>query len=118
MKILVLGGVGAMGIEATRDLALTSSFDEIAIADLNLDKAKEVAAELGGGRVRACRADASDEASLAKLFGGYDVVLNCTSYVFGLHITKAALAAEKPLLDLGGLYNTPKQLALAGEDIS
>jgi saccharopine dehydrogenase-like NADP-dependent oxidoreductase len=115
MKILVLGGVGAMGIEATRDLVATSSFEEIAVADVNLAKAKELARELGDPRVRALAADVSDEASLPELFEPYDVVLNCTSYVFGLVITRAALAARRPLLDLGGLYNTPKQLALGKE---
>jgi len=33
MKIFVLGGCGAMGSEATRDLAETSDFEEIVIAD-------------------------------------------------------------------------------------
>jgi saccharopine dehydrogenase (NAD+, L-lysine-forming) len=115
MKILVLGGVGAMGIEATRDLARTSDFEEIAVADLDLAKAQQLVKELGGGRLRAVQVDVSDEASLPRLFERYDVVLNCTSYVFGLIITRAALVARRPLLDLGGLYNTPKQLALGDE---
>ncbi len=115
MKILVLGGVGAMGSEATRDLARTSAFEEIVIADANLAKAEALARELGGGRVRAVAADVSDEGSLPPLFADYDVILNCTSYVFGLGITRAALEARRSLLDLGGLYNTPKQLALGEE---
>ena len=115
MKILVLGGVGAMGIEATRDLVLTSSFDEIVVADVNLVRAQELVQELGSDRLSAVQADVSDGASLPRLFEKYDVVLNCTSYVFGLTITRAALDARKPLLDLGGLYNTPKQLALGDE---
>ncbi len=112
MKILVLGGCGAMGSEATRDLSLTSDFEEIVVADVDVAKATAYCESLGGGRVRATSVDVTDVAGLPKLFEPYDVVLNCTSYAFGLGITEAAIAARKPLLDLGGLYNTPKQLAM------
>ena len=61
MRIIVLGGCGAMGSEATRDLAKTSDFEEIVIADADLQRAQALAAELGGGRVRAIHADATDE---------------------------------------------------------
>ncbi len=112
MKILVLGGCGAMGTESTKDLARYSDFEEIAVADINQANAQKLCDELGGGRMKAIATDVTDVAGLTKLFGGYDVVLNCTSYAFGLGITEAAIAARRPLLDLGGLYNTPKQLAL------
>jgi lysine 6-dehydrogenase len=112
MKILVLGGCGAMGAEATRDLAATSSFEEIAVADRDLEAASRLVRELGQERLKAVGVDASDPAALTQLFAAYDLVLNCTSYVFGLIVTEAAVAAKKPLLDLGGLYNTPKQLAM------
>jgi saccharopine dehydrogenase-like NADP-dependent oxidoreductase len=39
MRAVILGGCGAMGSEATRDLAVTSDFDEITIADLDKEKA-------------------------------------------------------------------------------
>lgn len=112
MKILVLGGCGAMGTEATRDLAATSDFEEIIVADIDPAKAQVLCDQLGGGRLRARRADVTDGAELRRLFEGVDVVLNCTSYAFGLLITEAAIAARRPLLDLGGLYNTPKQLGM------
>ena len=41
-------------------------------------------------------------------------MINCTSYKFGLAITEAAIEARKPMLDLGGLYNTPLQLEMTG----
>lgn len=112
MKILVLGGCGAMGTAATRDLAATSDFDEIIVADQDLQRAQALCQELGGGRLKALAADASDGAALRALFAAHDLVLNCTSYVFGLTVTEAAIAARRPLLDLGGLYNTPRQLAM------
>jgi lysine 6-dehydrogenase len=119
MKILVLGGCGAMGTEATRDLARTSDFSEIVVADADLARAEALCAELAGpepGRMKAVQikigTDAGDGAALAGLFSSVDIVLNCTSYVFGLVVTEAAIAAGRPVLDLGGLYNTPKQLAM------
>src|SRR5467141_2079903 len=115
MKIIILGGCGAMGSEATRDLARTSDFEEIVIADADLARAEALAAELGGGRVRAISIDANDEAALTKSLRGFDVVANCTTYHFGLIATRAAIRAGVSYLDLGGLFNTPKQLELDEE---
>src|SRR6266849_3017851 len=112
MKIIILGGCGAMGSEATRDLSLTSDFEEIVIADADLARAQSFAAELGGRRVRAIHADAGDEASLTEILRGFDVIANCTTYHFGLVVTRAAINARVNYLDLGGLYNTPKQLEM------
>lgn len=115
MKILVLGGCGAMGSETSRDLAKTGKeFSEIAIADIDLERARKLAGELGQ-HVTAHKVDMNDEAALTRLMGGYDVVANCTTYHFGLTATRCAIAAKKSYLDLGGLYNTPKQLALDRE---
>ena len=40
-KILVLGGVGAMATETSIDLVNTSDFEEIMIADVNLEKVEK-----------------------------------------------------------------------------
>jgi saccharopine dehydrogenase (NAD+, L-lysine-forming) len=104
-----------MGSEATRDLAQTSDFEEIMIADADLQRAQALAAELGGGRIQAMQADASDEVSLTEKLRGFDVVANCTTYHFGLIVTRAAINAGVNYLDLGGLFNTPKQLLLDEE---
>jgi len=115
MRVIVLGGCGAMGSEVTRDLARTSDFEEIVIADLNLPGAQALAAELGGGRVRAAQVDTSDGQTLAERLRGFDVVANCTTYHFGLIATRAAIEARVNYLDLGGLFNTPRQLELDEE---
>ena len=115
MRIIVLGGCGEMGSEVTRDLAQTSEFAEIVIADLDLAKAQGLARELDGGRVRAVQVDARDEQALTETFRGFDVIANCTTYHFGLTATRAAIRARVNYLDLGGLFNTPKQLELDAE---
>jgi saccharopine dehydrogenase-like NADP-dependent oxidoreductase len=101
-----------MGSEVTRDLSQTSDFEEIVIADRDLQRAEALAAELGGGRVRAVQANAEDEVALTEKLRGFDVVANCTTYHFGMNVIRAAIAAQVDYLDLGGLFNTPRQLQL------
>ena len=101
-----------MGSEATRDLARTSDFEEIVIADADIQRAQALAVELGGGRVRAMQADARDEVALTEKLHGFDVIANCTTYHFGMNVIRAAIAARVNYLDLGGLFNTPRQLEL------
>jgi saccharopine dehydrogenase-like NADP-dependent oxidoreductase len=112
MRIIVLGGCGTVGTEVCRDLARTSDFEEIVIADANFEKAEALTTELGGGRLRAQRIDVSDESTLTDQLRGFDVVANCTTYHFGLVTSRAAIQAGVNYVDLGGLFNTPRQLEL------
>jgi lysine 6-dehydrogenase len=114
-RIIVLGGCGAMGTELTRDLSRTSDFEQIVIADSDLSKAHALADELGGGRVIAEQIDVSNEDALTERLRDFDVVANATTYHFGLIATRAAIRARINYLDLGGLFNTPKQLELDEE---
>jgi lysine 6-dehydrogenase len=108
-----------MGSEATRDLAITSDFDEITIADLDEEKANALADKLnastGRGHVRAVYMDALDEDALVALIRGQDAVVNTMTYHLGLQATRAAIRAGVNYVDLGGLHNTPRQLALNHE---
>ena len=45
-NILVLGGVGAMASETTIDLVQTSDFEEIMVADINVEKVESFIKEL------------------------------------------------------------------------
>ncbi len=116
MRAVIIGGCGAMGSETTRDLATTSDFDEITIADLNIERAQALATELndltGRDRMRAVQVDGSNEEALLEVMRGHDVVANTMTYHFGLNATRAAIRAGASYVDLGGLHNTPKQLEL------
>jgi lysine 6-dehydrogenase len=114
-RIIVLGGCGAMGTELTRDLARTSDFEQIVIADSDFSRARTLADELGGGRVSPEQIDVSSEDALTERLRNFDVVANATTYHFGLIATRAAIRARTNYLDLGGLFNTPRQLELDGE---
>src|SRR5262245_5380658 len=114
-RIIVLGGCGAMGTELTRDLARTSDFEQIVIADSDFSRARALADELGGGRVSPEQIDVSSEDALTERLRSFDVVANATTYHFGLIATRAAIRARINYLDLGGLFNTPRQLELDEE---
>jgi lysine 6-dehydrogenase len=113
MKVLVLGGAGAMAQVAIRDLLLTNQVEEVGVADLHFESAEAAAKNLGDERALPLSADARDTAELSKLMRSWDVVINSTWYELNLHVMRAAIDAGIHYLDLGGLYHmTKKQLEL------
>jgi len=112
MRALVLGGCGTMGREVTRDLSQTSGFERIVIADKDLARAQALVDELADPRLHAAMVDVTQPPEVEALLRDCDVVANCTTYHFGLDLVRLAIAARKPYVDLGGLFNTPRQLAL------
>lgn len=99
-KILVLGGVGAMATETTRDLAKTSSFDEITVADINLDKARALVESLGDRRLKAVPLKAENINEMARLMAGHRVVANGLPRLFCENAIRAAIQAGVDMLDL------------------
>lgn len=100
MKALVLGGAGAVCSETTRDLAKYSDYDEIMVADFNLDAANELIADIGDARLKAVKFDANDYDSMLELFPGYDVVINGLPWKYDLAVTKACVAVGVNGLDV------------------
>ncbi len=100
MKILSLGGAGAVCQHATRDLAEFSEFDQIVIGDYNLAAAEALAAEINDPRVTAFRVDAGDYEGLVRIFQDFDVVLNGLPWKYDLVVTKACVAAGVSGLDV------------------
>jgi saccharopine dehydrogenase-like NADP-dependent oxidoreductase len=100
MRVLVLGGAGAVCSETTRDLAQYSDFDEIVVADYNLDAAKALVEEIGDRRLSTKFFDAEDYGSMLKLFPGYDVVVNGLPWKYDLPVTKACVEVGVNGLDV------------------
>jgi lysine 6-dehydrogenase len=115
MRALVLGGCGTMGKEVVRDLAQTSGFDRIVVADKDLARAQAFVDELGDHRLVAVPVDVTRQDQVEALLRDCDVVANCTTYHFGLDLVRLAIACRKPYVDLGGLFNTPRQLELSSD---
>ncbi|KPL05952.1 hypothetical protein AMJ86_10295 [bacterium SM23_57] len=100
MKTLVLGGAGAVCGETTRDLAKTSDFDEIVVAEYNLEAANQLIESIGDPRLRVIFFNAEDYDSMLKLFPGYDVVINGLPWKYDLAVTKACIEVGVDGLDV------------------
>ena len=100
MKVLSLGGAGAVCQHATRDLVEFSQFDQIVIGDYNIAAAEKLAAEIGDPRVTARRVDAADYDGLVRTFQEFDVILNGLPWKYDLTVTKACVEAGVSGLDV------------------
>jgi lysine 6-dehydrogenase len=100
MRVLSLGGAGAVCQHATRDLAEFSAFDKIVIGDYDIGAAEKLAAEIGDPRVSAVKLDAGDYDGLVRAFGDYDVILNGLPWKYDLAVTKACVEAGVSGLDV------------------
>lgn len=100
MRVLSLGGVGAVCQHSTRDLAEYSDYEEIVIADYNVAAAEKLAASIGDPRVKVVQVDANDYNSLVKLFKNFDVILNGLPFKYDMAVTKACVEAGVSGLDV------------------
>ena len=108
--ILILGGYGNTGRPLAR-LLLQESDAQLVLAGRNLDKAQGFANELNqafeGNRVRATYVDASDLASMRKVFSEVNFVVMASSTTqFTRQVATAALEARIGYLDIQ--YSTQK----------
>ena len=100
MKVLVLGGAGAVCNETTRDLVKFSDFKEIVVAEYNLEAAEDLVKELNDPRLTSVFFDANDYDSMLKLFPGFDVVINGLPWKYDLIVTKACVEVGVSGLDV------------------
>lgn len=112
MRALVLGAAGVVGREVAAGLAAEGAVDALVLGDVDASGLRSLAREVDG---TPRRVGGSDQRSLRAAMRGADLVVNCTTYHLGLAVTRAAIASGAHYLDLGGLYNTPKQMALDRE---
>jgi saccharopine dehydrogenase-like NADP-dependent oxidoreductase len=100
MRVLILGGAGAVCNETTRDLANYSDFTEIVVADYNIDAANALVEEINDKRLETVFFDANDYESMLKLFPGFDVVVNGLPWKYDLVVTKACVEVGVNGLDV------------------
>jgi saccharopine dehydrogenase (NAD+, L-lysine-forming) len=113
MRILVLGGAGAMAQVTIRDLSRSKTVGAVGIAYVDFQKARRFAKILKDERAIPLRTDVRQVSRLSTQMQGWDVVINSTWYEFNLKVMSAAIRAGIHYLDLGGLYHmTLKQLKL------
>ena len=113
MRIVVLGGAGIIGRVIARDLCEGESVRRVVVADLDLEGARRVVAELGSPKAEAVYCDVTDRPALVQLLSGAAAVVNSVQYDLNVEVMQACLEAQVPYLDLGGLFHvTRKQLLL------
>ena len=100
MRVLSLGGAGAVCQHATRDLAEFSAFDEIIVGDYNVAAAEKLVKEIGDPRLKVLKVDANNYDELVRLFGQYDVILNGLPWKYDMAVTKACVEAGVHGLDV------------------
>jgi lysine 6-dehydrogenase len=100
MRVLVLGGAGAVCRETTRDLATFSDFEEIVVADYNEKAAKALVKEIGDKRLKTISFDAEDYDGMVKTFPGFDVVVNGLPWKYDLPVTRACVEVGVNGLDV------------------
>jgi lysine 6-dehydrogenase len=120
MRVVVVGGAGAMGRWTVRDLTESEGVDEVVVADLDGSRAREAAGwaaarsgSNGSARVGGVSLDAGDGQALRRAFDAADVVCNCAVHATNLAVMEACADAGTHYVDLGGLFHTTRrQLAL------
>jgi saccharopine dehydrogenase (NAD+, L-lysine-forming) len=100
MRVVLLGGAGEVGSEVARNLARVAEIDEIAIADINGERAHALAREIGRPGVSATALDARDRDRALELLADANVLMNCTSFELFGEVFELALAARLDYADL------------------
>lgn len=118
MKALILGAVGAMGAYASPEIISSGRFDQIIIADIDLAKARQMAANWGLPVEAVVTLDASNQAALQQLMtNGPVVVINALPKTFVLNVARAAIATTNvKVIDLSSI--SPDLRALNEEAVA
>ena len=120
MRVVVVGGAGAMGRWTLRDLTESEGVDEVVVADLDGVRAMEAAGwaaarsgSNGTAQVQGMALDAGDGDALRRALEAADVACNCAVKATNLPVMAACADTGTHYVDLGGLFHTTRrQLAL------
>lgn len=105
MKVLVLGGSGAVGTAICGDLARTPQISEIVCAEINIDRARRLVQRLKNDKVTAKKVDASNLNELMTALKGVDIVINSSLPQYNIKVMEAALKNGVHYID-NAVYET------------
>ena len=106
MNAIVVGAAGLIGSVVAETIVRRGAFDQVTLADMRPDRIPSLE---GTTKIAV---DVRDDIMLDDALAGHDVIVNCTTYHYGVEVLKGAIAARVNYVDLGGLHNTPKQLGM------
>jgi lysine 6-dehydrogenase len=102
MKMLVLGA-GRMGLGAAFDLAHQPDVDVVTVADMDVERARQVAATIGSPKVRPVHLDVSFGVDgVVGAMRGHAAAISCVNYWYNEMLARAAIEAGTNFCDLGG----------------
>ena len=116
MKILAVGGAGAMASGTVRDLAASYSrhVDELVVADTSGARAAALVREIGDARLKSIALDVTDAAALRNALQSADLCINAVPTFAGhqMSIFEACFETRTSYVDYGGMgVYTVKQKA-------
>jgi len=116
MKVLALGGCGEMGQHAVKAYNSFQAAEQIVIADLNAERAKEFAGQCGNNFGWTC-VDVSDRGSLLAALEKADLVINTVGpyFRFGVPILKACIEQGKNYIDICDDWQPTLEMLALGE---
>ncbi len=102
MKVLALGGSGAMGRMAVAVLLDSPKVSSITVADINKNLAETFVELVGSDKLSAVQLDINEKEKLIELMKTHDVVINTAGpfYKFGVPVLEAAIEARRSFLDI------------------
>ena len=102
MKKVIIIGAGAQGNVISGVLSRADDIGEIMLADIDIERANEVAQYVGSEKIKPWTVNAADKAGVSNLLktGSYDLVVNATLMTFNRQIIEAALEAGVHYLDM------------------
>jgi lysine 6-dehydrogenase len=101
MKFLIIGS-GMQGRACAFDMLRNPATEQVVLADSNAKMLASAKAFINSPKLKAISLDAADVAKVKKLAAGVDVVVSCVPYFLNLNLAKAAVAAKRHFVDLGG----------------
>jgi saccharopine dehydrogenase-like NADP-dependent oxidoreductase len=109
MTRILLLGAGAVGGSIATIAARRPFYDELVVADVDVDRARAVVDRTGSDRLRAVAADASRSAAVAELIRtvGADIVVNACDPRFDMPIFEAAYDTGATYLDMALSLSSP-----------
>ncbi len=100
-KVIVLGGCGVVGSVVVDILSKAPDFSDVLIGDINLEKAKNLAKNLGE-KVKAMKVDANKKDSISNAINGMHLVVNCIGpfYKYEKTILEAVIEQKINYVDI------------------
>lgn len=116
MKVLIIGASGLQGAILTNLLAKEPQISHLTLADVNLDRAQELAKNIGN-KASAVKLDINDHPTLVSRIKEADLVCNMAGPYWDVEpkVVKAAIEAKRNYVDINDDYIVMDVLKTYGE---